>query len=382
MKKVIPVLIMCLFMSGCGNYEEIEDAVLVSGMAVDKGEKDNYRVTVETVNLNQKEGEPPSTGLIISEGPTVYNALENINSAASKRLFFSQARVLAISEEVAREGLINIIDVIVRDNELRITNDVVVAKDCDAAELFNMTGTGNPVRAYEIADLLKNESGSLSIVPEVKVFELINIIGSSGVAAVLPTVGYYESKEKKSIAVSGAAVFTDDRLTEFLNTENSKIMCMIQGETNEGIISEPIRTDTREYMTVKIFDSKTRVKHREENGKITMDIHIDMEVGINELTARENVMDKKGREELMQKLEKSIADNILGFVTFMQNGSGADVFGFGERIYKQNPKLWEKIKDTDYFKNLSVEPHINVKLLGTGFIAKSPSSTDFRLKEG
>ena len=65
----------------------------------------------------------------------------------------------------------------------------------------------------------------------------------------------------------------------------------------------------------------------------------------------------------------------------MQTESGSDVFGFGERIYKQNPKLWRKIKDTDYFSSLKVKTKAKVTLRSTGFINKSPSRKDFRLSQ-
>lgn len=380
MKKIIIPLCICLMLCGCGNYSEIEDAIMVSGMAVDKGEHDNYKVTVEIVNLNQGEGEPPSAMLISGEGPTVYSALENINAATSKKLFFSHARVISISEEIAKEGLIDIIDVIVRDNELRITNDVVVAQGCEGAKLFTLTDSGNPIRSYEIADLLENESNVVSVVPRVRVFELINIIGSSGVSAILPAFNYSESEQGNSLTVSGAAVFKGDKLDGFLDTRQSKIMSVVQGQTGEGIISQPIKTETREYMTVKIFESKTKVKHREKNGKAVMDVNINMVVGINELTAKENIMNETGRRELIKKLENSIKNDVEMFIGEMQEKK-TDVFGFGERIYKQNPELWEKLRKTDYLPGIEVNTVVKVSLRGTGFIAKSPSSEDFRMAE-
>lgn len=381
MKGIIVPLVISLVLCGCGNYSEIEDATLVSGLAVDKGEQDNYKVTVEIVNLNQGEGEQPSAMLISGEGPTVYSALENINAATSKQLFFSHAKVIAISEEVAKEGLIDIIDVIVRDNELRITNDVVVAKECKAAQLFTAADSGNPIRSYEIAALLGNESNTVSVVPRVRVFELINIIGSSGVSAILPAFGYWESDRENSLKVSGAAVFKEDKLVSFLDTKQSKIMSLLQGQTKEGIISQPIKTETKEYMTVKIFESKTDINHSRTEGKVVMNIDVNMVVGINELTVKENVMDEKGRNELIKKLENSIKSDIESLVYEMQ-AAKTDVFGFGERIYKESPDLWEKLRKTDYFPELEINTKVKVKLRGTGFIAKSPSSEDFRLKEG
>ena len=46
-KTVLPLLLCCTLLCGCGNYLEIEDTFLVSGIAVDKGEKDNFSVTVK-----------------------------------------------------------------------------------------------------------------------------------------------------------------------------------------------------------------------------------------------------------------------------------------------------------------------------------------------
>ncbi len=382
LKKAVIPLLLCIFLCGCQSYSEIEDALMVSGIAVDKGVNDNYRVTAELVNLSVGEGEPPSAQLIYSEGPTVYSALQNMNSLTSKELFFSQAKVFVISEQVAREGLINVIDLIVRDNQLRITNDVVVAKDCPAYALFTLADSGEPIRSYEIAELLQNESENVSVVSEVQVYELINIVGSAGVSAVLPAFSYLESEEDKGLKISGAAVFRRDKLVEFLDITQAKIMTLVQGETREGIISEKIKTDTQEYMTVKIFKCLTDADHELKDDKLIMKMNFSLDVGINELTTKENIMNREGREKLMKKLEKRLKTQVENFIKEMQQGSGADIFGFGERIYKENPKLWEKIKDTDYFRNLQPQIKVKVNLRGTGFVAKSPSAEDFRLKEG
>ena len=44
-----------------------------------------------------------------------------------------------------------------------------------------------------------------------------------------------------------------------------------------------------------------------------------------------------------------------------QKTLGRDIFGFSNIIEKQNPKLWQKIKNnyTEYFKNSKIEVRVN-----------------------
>ncbi len=376
-KMLLPAIVLVFLFSGCQSYSEIENALMVSGIAVDKTVEGLIKVTAEIVDMQGGETAPLSSRTLFSENETVFGALQNINASAPKKLYFSQATLIAVSEEVARDGLINIIDLIIRDDQLRITNDVIIAKEVPASELFNAQDTDEQIISYEISSILQNERDVASIVPEVQVFELINIIGSSGVAAILPT---FTLTDEGVLDLWGTAYFNDDKLAGFLDAHSSQLMCLIQGETKEGFITLKIKTDTGEFLTAQIFESKTKVKTKEKKSKISVDILVDAEVGISELITKEDLMTHKGRKKLMETLEKHLENNISALILKMQQ-EGKDVFGFGERIYKQHPKIWDKLSKTDYFKDISFNVKIKTTLRSTGFIAKSPSSRDFRIEE-
>ena len=364
-------------LGGCQSYSEIENALMVSGIAVDKTEEGLIKVTVEIVDMQGGETAPLSSRTLFSENETVFGALQNINAKSPKKLYFGQATLIAVSEDIARDGLINIIDLIIRDDQLRITNDVVIAKEVPASELFNAQDTDEQIISYEISSILQNEREVASIVPEVQVFELINIIGSSGVSAILPT---FTLNTDGSLSLWGTAYFDDDKLAGFLDAHSSRLMSLIQGETKEGFITLKIKTDTGEFLTAQIYESKTKVKINEKEDKISVDILVDCEVGISELITKEDLMTHKGRKKLMETLEKHLETNISDLILKMQL-DGKDIFGLGERIYKQHPKLWKKISKTDYFKDISFSVKAKTSLRSTGFIAKSPSSRDFRIEE-
>lgn len=376
--KMLPAASLIIFLlSGCQSYSEIENALMVSGIAVDKTEEGLIKVTAEIVDMQGGETAPLSSRTLFSENETVFGALQNINAKSPKKLYFGQATLIAVSEDVSRDGLINIIDLIIRDDQLRITNDVVIAKEVPASALFEAQQTDEQIRSYEISAILQNERDVASIVPEVQVFELINIIGSDGVSAILPA---FTLNDEGALSLWGTAYFNDDKLAGFLNAHDSQLMSLIQGETKEGFITLKIKTDTGEFLTAEIFESKTKIKTKEEKGKIFLDITVDAEVGISELITQEDLMSHAGRKKLMETLEKHLENNISDLIIKMQQ-EGKDVFGFGERIYKQHPKIWENLRNTNYFKNISFKVNVKTNLRSTGFIAKSPSSRDFRIEE-
>ena len=229
-KKALPLLLCAALLCGCGNYLEIEDTFLVSGIAVDKGEKDNFSVTVEIAGTEGGEKAPSRKQIILSaEGETIYTALENVSAAASRKLFLSQTAVIIIGEEAAKEGIRKIIDLAMRDTELRITSSVIIAKGGKAKELFSAPSAGETIKAYEIKNVIKNSGKHFSVTPDVTVYELINMIGDRGIAATLPAFNLKKSEEMLSLAVCGTAVFDGDKLKTFLDENDSKLMTMIMG---------------------------------------------------------------------------------------------------------------------------------------------------------
>ncbi|MBQ3053320.1 MAG: Ger(x)C family spore germination protein [Clostridia bacterium] len=377
-KKLI-LFILCLlpavFFCGCQNYSEIEDSYIVSAIGVDFGENKKYLVTAEVVGMAQGgEGTTPAPGTLSAEGDTVFGAVHEISTAAAKELFLSQVSTIIISEEVAREGILEILDLVVRDVELRITNDVVVAKDCKAYHLLESPSMGEEIKAFAIRDILQSGEENTSLSPEVKVYELINTINSPGISAYLPAFSRIQAEEKHSLSLSGTAVFKDDKLVDFLGEEDSKIMTMLQGKTKQTVISVKKGDTGTGHISPLVFNCDTKLKPEETKEGIKMSIHLDLELGINELTGKEDIIDAQKRQMLLKDIEQEIKQKAYNLIRYQQMGSGTDIFGFGNKIYKNHSKLWKKIKGTDYFQNLIPDINVTVKLRSTGFINKSPAT--------
>ena len=82
--------------------------------------------------------------------------------------------------------------------------------------------------------------------------------------------------------------------------------------------------------------------------------------------------------KILKNIEKSLNKNIekksQKIVKLMQTKYKTDIFGFGNKLYKQSPKKWKKINtswDDKYFPKLNIKIKANIKITKTGSLNKS-----------
>ena len=130
------LIILCLCMlAGCWDRQELEERVSVVAIAIDKteetadGTQDKYTVTVQ-IPIPIKivgggggegggEGGMDTVQVMSATGFSFHHALINLQKRLSQELFLGHVRVILISEEVAREGVQDIIDSLRRNQQIR-----------------------------------------------------------------------------------------------------------------------------------------------------------------------------------------------------------------------------------------------------------------------
>ena len=84
MKKII-ILVLCLLLTGCYNYKELNKIAIVSSISIDK--KDNkYLVGAQVLNVKPKDDSNSSNVIVYKEeGKTIEEALRNITKKSLER---------------------------------------------------------------------------------------------------------------------------------------------------------------------------------------------------------------------------------------------------------------------------------------------------------
>ena len=81
------VIINILF-TGCWDYKEVDEFIIVAGVAVDKGDFQKYKLTVETILVSGGASASIQSKTFSVEGDTMFNAARNFISVTGKKLYW------------------------------------------------------------------------------------------------------------------------------------------------------------------------------------------------------------------------------------------------------------------------------------------------------
>lgn len=367
---IIMIAAISIFMSGCWNYRDIDRLNVVTGITVDKSpDKSKYLVTAEIVEIETGGREAMvNPSQMQAEGETFFDALRNMVSAAGKKLFVSHMKVIIISQDVAREGITQILDFIMRDNEPRLEMELLVSREETANEILNYKSIGEKLRCLKLHEMLESQK-NLSKAPIIECVKFIQAVSSDGECGILPLVGNTVINGEKALEISGTAIFKKDKLIGFLNGDETKYLLFINNMINAGILPEMGKGEnTNHSVSLEIFKNKTKIKPVYSNGKITININAKTTVAIGEDGSRTNLIDKKKRDILKTSAEKSLEKNIKALVKKVQDEYNADIFGFGNQVKMQMPSTWRKISYNwdDLFQDLTVNVKSEMEIRASG----------------
>lgn len=372
MKRLILFLIGFV-LTGCYNYTELNQLAIATGFAVDIKD-DLYEVTV-LISNSQKEasGDKGSASAAVyrGTGKTIFEAIKDASLAISKQIYVSHIEVLVLSEEVAKNKILEVIDFFFRYPQTRNEFYVVVAEDCNAGDLFDVT---TPLETFPSQNISKN----LEITDKLQAFtytvtfnEFVKDLIEEGKNPIVPTIsivgdvkeGNKEDNIKQIepstyLKLGMMSVFNGSNLVGISNKDQSKGINFL----NDMVKTTLITTEYEDgYVVVELSDSKTSKKVK-INDKIKFIIEIEATGSIEEVAVDLKVDNPEIIELIKNNSEEEIKRIINEAINYSKELK-TDMFKLGSLIHKKDYKLWRRIKEN--WENeimLESEFEINVNL--------------------
>lgn len=361
---ILLLVFSMLIMNGCWNYRELDNLSMVAGFAVDKGTGGHkYHLTIEFLDLTKN---PAGAKLLETEGDTIFDGIRNAISESQRKLFFSDCKVIIVSQDVAKEGMAPIFDWVTRDAEPRITINPVVSKAETAAELLRQKPITDQMVSMEIWRTLGQNAAALSEEPNVELFQANNMLASEGTSLILPAAKIEKNQEDTNLELDGSAVFQKGKFVGFLDRYETKSLLFVKNQIKGGLIlTSPDSNDSK--VALEISECKTKVTPEIKGDAAAMKIEIKVKAALGENNTSKDYVTPEGIKKVEKSAGKTLENDISGLIKKVQSQYDCDVFGFGSIINQNAPEFWNR-KKSDWekdFKTLKCTVSAQVTVLNT-----------------
>lgn len=379
MSKITGILlaVSILVLSGCWDRREINDVAFVLGTAIDK-ENHNYRSTHQIALPGQLGGTGSMAGgggtsgtkswyTISDTGRTIREIVTKEQRYTSRTLYFAHRRTLLIGEEMAKDGLEPVMDVLSRIPRNRMNAYVIITRG-PAHRLLNADA---PIERFPSE--MARELATIYLKDARTVKHLLHLMMDDGIdvsvpaAEVIRTNPGKDGKVTTNIHFFGLAVFRDNKLVGFLEEELAQGALWAMGEVNQPEV------------TVGAPEGKGRIvaQFQETTSKLIPHVRgedVSMTIKVETLgTIMENESDYVlNRASNLEKLEAALVEKIKGMieksVKQLQQKYRSDIIGFGKVLYIKRPNDWNRVgkKWGEIYPSVTVHVDVNVRLKHTG----------------
>ena len=335
---------MALFLSllltgGCWSAKDIKELSIVNGAAIDPGEKELYRLTIQFADptaLSREKERPRPFYVKQTEGNTILDAARNISRSDSRQRLWSHMEMLLINEKLARrESLFRFIDVAHRYHEMR--RDIVIAlvSGTDAARFLERkmepSFLGGTVlrrinrEAYEAGEAIFTTMLDLLHVKygEVKDMLLMEVREVDG----------------GDVTYDGAAVLKNGKKIGHVHLPEMRgylwLKNLLKTETNI------IRT-RRGSVTVWLEDGKIKTEVTSLS-PLTFAIRGKVKGRIQEINTSEDFNRVSALRGLERQVAREVIDEIRNSLRTSQR-MGADYCQMGNLLAAYHPSYWKRVK--------------------------------------
>ncbi|HHV64330.1 MAG TPA: Ger(x)C family spore germination protein [Peptococcaceae bacterium] len=375
-KKMIIYIIVCvlilLSISGCWNRRELNTLAILMGMGIDKAqETGKIELTAQVIKPGELKQEA-RTGEkaywnIKKTGSTVFNTIRGFTFESSRKIFLQHSQVLIFGRELAEEGVQNHLDFFIRDHETRLTVDVLVAEG-KAADILDVKSEIEKIPANNIANLVE-AYGATSQSISVSLDEFIKRLMSKTFSPIAPIIRVNNDGEKQSVFLEGTAVFKRAKMVGELNRIETRGLLWVIDKIRSGIIviNSP---DGEGNVEFEIIRASSKIIPKIENNRISLTVKIKEEGNIGSQNSPGDL--ELEHIEYFENEKKSVIKNEVMAAISKAQELNADIFGFGEAIYRKYPKQWKELEENwdKIFPELEVEIIVEARVKRSGVSLK------------
>ena len=404
----ILIAFVLLFPATINMPDQTQSFSVVLGVGIDMAEGGGYEISTQVLTSKANQGFLETLQVHSAKSEDVLDAVEKLGLHLGRISGFGNTSVIVLCEEVAKNGIAEMLDFFLRSKRLN-GNPLIVITQKSAKELLSDVAKIDESFNYNLNTLAKlNEdfgTGSIitletflnnfysnttaSVIPQINETNdesdgiIIPETGASGSSGGV-TVGSSSSssggqgggeQEKKVISNSGySSLFVGSKQIATLSPDDVEGMNILTGTKRNSITVKNVSDSIYHNATISVsIKGSSNAKHLKfSNGiprafynvQYTVKVEQIMQNGTDPiiLNGSNNYLTSALQKKLKQKIMEDASNAVILFKNY-----NADVYGLQNSFYKYHPILWKKFLKTLPDKSKAfqaIEFFLNIELIG------------------
>lgn len=383
MKKIISAFLILFLLTGCWNYKELNEYSIATGIAIDKcdeGIEVSFLISNTSTGSNNGQSQSDQAEIVVysGKGESIYEAIKDIALVTPKEIYIGHSSIIMISDEVAKDGIGDILDFFLRYPNIRKDSLVVLSKNSKAKDVLKIT---TPLTSFPSQNIIENITYTSKLqgtVHSTEFNDLIKTLLGDGGNISLSSVkiegnvkkgssqdNLNSSKPDASLKLDTLGIFKNDKLIKWVSKNESRGINIINGNIHEMYIKIKVN-DGYVILATEYLKPNIKFKLNKNNPKVDIDIEGKAQiVEVNSNINLNSMKDIKKLENLANK--KLIQMSNEGINVAKENKT--DLFSFGDKFSKKYPKYFKNIKsswDDEEFCDLDVNISSNLTITNKG----------------
>ncbi|HLU22399.1 MAG TPA: Ger(x)C family spore germination protein [Bacillaceae bacterium] len=389
-KNLTTILIFTILLpllSGCWDRVEVTDLSIAVALGIDKNDNGEFEISVQVLNpsenaANTGDGSGYDTPVTTysATGHILFEASRKLTTKTPSEIYMSHLRIIVVGEEVAKEGIYDVLDVLSRDPEVRTDFYVLIAREHKAKDILGMLTSISKIPANKMFNALNASADSWAATGKKRLHELMDEIVSDGIQPTLTGIKVegdpkaVKGKEdipyvipNSIITFNGTGVFKKNKLVGWLTEEESKGLNYVKDNVESTAI---VFKQNDDFIGIELIKSKTEITPKIRHGVPSITVKISGDANVAEVNTKIDLSSPSVIAQLEKQSNKDVKDIITKTVHKAQKDFKSDIFGFGKAIHKNDPKAWVKLKDkwSDTFPDITVNIDVDIHIRREGTI--------------
>lgn len=246
---------------------------------------------------------------------------------------------------MAKRGIADQIDFLIRNRFVRKSNTLVVTKNTTPQQVLSIVAYLETYTGMAIMKLIKNQESQLGIYTQTDLNEFLQKLFEPGIEPVVPMITIQKNGRDKQLLLQDTAVFKGSKMIGSLNeTESRGYSLLNPGNKTLGLflVSSPPNPEQKVTLEISSLQSKVRPMIQDQNIKMLIELSIDG--NFYEQSGTENLFTPKVYKMIEKAAEQELKRQMTLAIVKAQS-LNSDIFGWGKLVYKKDPHLWQQVEE-------------------------------------